>query len=699
MKAPHFKISLLAASLAVTLLSGCKNDPTEPTEQEQQYQAYACDSEIYEEAKNLRIYQVMVESFIDGDANADYNTGYGNSQHKGDIQGIINSLDYIKSLGMNAIWLTPIFESVPLDNQSEDVDRLDATGYYASNYFAIDPKFGTLEQTRTLVEEAHAKGLYVFFDGVFGHTKINANQYPSEQGLTLSTTGDAQTDTGRVVEYPEDLEFFKEVAAYWVKELKIDGWRLDQAYQVPVGGWSEIRKAVEEASKSVSYEMNGETVHPMGYMVGEIWDTNGSKIREDGYGNESMPGLCSNFDFPIRYSAMRSFVADESGVNGYPASILNDTFKSQEQNPEFATPNLMLTNHDMLRIGDLMQRAGIAEPEDSEYWSRYKAVYSFMAAYTGPITFYYGEEIGDEVADFAAPAENCVEQGLCDDHVSRSPGKIEGLPSVIGEEAFSANENQADLRDYITKLMKLRADNPALYKGERTHIFTGQDDILYATYKATDTQKIVYITNLSSSPTTWDAEPIELGTQADGKLINMMKEEEISANAGIFSISLAPFEVKFLELSHPSGEVPVTEKPDGGNEGDYTGEGPLANCNIKESTEVGPLGEPSYLRGEFADSNWGQSESRRMRYQGNNLYQVVVHEESGLFQFKLAVGEWSSDYSVEDSSITTDDLGTEMNIASGPNTLINIPVAGDYVYSFQFNEDLTSGKAMVSMCE
>ena len=59
----------------------------------------------------LRIYQVMVESFIDGDPNHDYNDGYGTSHHKGDLRGIIQSLDYIKSLGMNAIWLTPVFDS------------------------------------------------------------------------------------------------------------------------------------------------------------------------------------------------------------------------------------------------------------------------------------------------------------------------------------------------------------------------------------------------------------------------------------------------------------------------------------------------------------------------------------------------------------------------------------------------------------
>ena len=64
-------------------------------------------AEIY----NLRIYQVMVESFVDGDPAHDYDAGYGPSHHRGDLRGIIDSLDYIRGLGMNAIWLTPIFDS------------------------------------------------------------------------------------------------------------------------------------------------------------------------------------------------------------------------------------------------------------------------------------------------------------------------------------------------------------------------------------------------------------------------------------------------------------------------------------------------------------------------------------------------------------------------------------------------------------
>src|ERR1700759_3989077 len=83
-------------------------------------------------ACDLRMYEIMVESFVDGDPTRNYNAGYGTSHHKGDLRGIINSLDYIKSTGMNAIWMTPIFDSHAGEAYQGGGTNLnlDATGYY-----------------------------------------------------------------------------------------------------------------------------------------------------------------------------------------------------------------------------------------------------------------------------------------------------------------------------------------------------------------------------------------------------------------------------------------------------------------------------------------------------------------------------------------------------------------------------------------
>ena len=98
---------------------------------------------VSQDFNSLRIYQIMVEAFQDSDGKG-FNQGYGASSHKGDLQGILKSLDYIKSLGVNAIWLTPIFQSTTCS------EALQATGYYADNFFAVDPRFGSDQDLRDL---------------------------------------------------------------------------------------------------------------------------------------------------------------------------------------------------------------------------------------------------------------------------------------------------------------------------------------------------------------------------------------------------------------------------------------------------------------------------------------------------------------------------------------------------------------------
>jgi len=219
---------------------------------------------------DLRIYQVMVESFVDGDPNRNYNAGYGTSHHRGDIRGIINSLDYMKSIGMNAVWLTPVFDSYAgQPNSSGSVNlKLDATGYWTRDYFKIDPKFGTLADAQELVATAHNKGMYVFFDGVFGHHKGNLIPSPTGKLPVNSSPGFADYSS------PATLAFYKEVATYWIEQLGIDGWRLDQSYQVPPSAWREIRSAVESASAQRA--LAGQQWGTLGYMVAEDWSDAGT---------------------------------------------------------------------------------------------------------------------------------------------------------------------------------------------------------------------------------------------------------------------------------------------------------------------------------------------------------------------------------------------------------------------------------------
>ncbi len=659
-----------------------------------------CDNPTYTEAMNLRIYQVMTESFINGNPGIGHGVGYGTSHHRGDIRGIIDSLDYIKDLGFNAIWLTPIFDSVPLPSQDLAADRLDATGYYASNYFAIDPNFGTMDDARELVDTAHELGLYVFFDGVFGHFKSNAEDYPSMEDRTVSTSGGSVAGTGRIAEYPEDLEFFKEVATYWVEELKIDGWRLDQAYQVPLDAWVDIRRAVEDASASVTYiNAKGDTVNPLGYMVAEIWKGE-ADIAAEAYGSEEEPALCSAFDFPVRYALVQALAVEESGASNPTAARLKSGFNSYDAYPSHAVPNGFMGNHDLVRFGDLLQRGDIADPEDEKYWARHKAAYSFLAAYTGPITLYYGEEIGEEVSDYADQVTaNCADQGLCDDHVARTSGKVEGLPTGADNEIFTANEQQADLRDYLADLMHLRAQEPALHRGERTAIVTPTEvaGALYADYKSYEDDAVIYLLNVSDQALEVNFEACALGTTGD--LRDLLTEETISPTGDDqYQVQIPASSALFLDV-----EAPTEDGPGCLSSEDPVGSGPLAACDLPDAEGSGPLESTIYIRGSYVGGDgFGATPSdRRFSYKGDNLYQVVVNEPSATnYGFKFANSEWTREFAIAGSADVILGAEQDMAVASGPGTesSIEIPQSGDYVFSFQVNDSLDGGTMMVSQC-
>ncbi len=509
----------------------------------------------------LRIYQVMVEAFVDGDPAHDYNDGYGTSHHKGDLRGVINSLDYIRNLGMNAIWLTPVFDSAAGEPQARlggsgtDL-KLDATGYFTRNYFAIDPKFGTLEDARELVDTAHSKGLYVFFDGVFGHHK---------GGLVASPTGKLPVDStnpadysgnpagypGRVVDYnsPQTLEFYKEVATYWVQELGIDGWRLDQAYQVPLSAWREIKAAVEAAS--AERRNAGKKWGTLAYMVAEIF-AGAEDIAAQAFGPEQAPALASAFDFPLRWATVGVLAAEESGLGGRPASTLNESWAYGAHTTTYrplALANMMLGNHDFVRYGDLLQRAGIADPDDAGYWARHRLAFMVQGAYSGPITRYYGEEIGDELAGYASRVyNNCADLGLCDDHVARTSAKI--LDVTVNDGDLSSAQHA--LLQFHRDLMKLRRSHPALSHGSRQHLYSDKD--LYIDLKTHGDQQVVFAMNVS--PEARDVSISDrLFASPAGGATDLLSSARINTDTGYLNFTLEPLSGRYLLITGPGLQV------------------------------------------------------------------------------------------------------------------------------------------------
>lgn len=446
---------------------------------------------------NLRIYQVMVESFYHSDKGPEgYKYAWGPSKHNGNIKGVIEKLDYIKSTGVNAIWLTPIFISVPFEKQDINADKLDGTGYYTSDYFTVDPKFGTKEDLKELVEKAHQKGLYVFLDGVLGHAKANV-KLTSPKGNTLVTNIRCRDAWGQIdkanksywcFDTEKSMEFYKELLTYWIQEVKIDGWRFDQMYQLQPKYWKILNKTIADAARKVSYTMNGKKVKALGYTVGEMWTDKPKSLSKEAFDDQNMN---SAFNFPMRYQLMKVLATNDDvfakDACGQPASSLAESYNAMKGYPSTAMPNNIVGNHDYVRFGDLIQRAGYSQDgvKDEKYFARHKAAYSFLVAASGPLTMYYNDEIGAELEGFVDQPGNCGDVCRCDDHVARTDGKFDNL--TVGE---------TDLKNYISTIFKLRDSHPALSIGNRMHVYS--DDNLFIDLKSYKNEKILYVLNVSN---------------------------------------------------------------------------------------------------------------------------------------------------------------------------------------------------------
>ncbi|KAH0790830.1 Alpha amylase, catalytic domain containing protein [Histomonas meleagridis] len=421
---------------------------------------------------SLTIYQIMVSSF-QGDGSSCYCTGYGPSSHRGNLKGIINALDYIKGLNVNAIWLTPVFDSTGGTGGS----LLQSTGYFATDYFNVDPKFGSNDDLRNLIRGCHDRGMYIFLDGVFGHHGGNVKGSPS---------GKYPQGGSNPVSYPGSLDFYKEVATYWIREYEIDGWRLDQCYQVYQNGhnyWHEIREAVQSVCNE--RKSQGKQWGTLGYMVGEHW-SGASEIQSQTY---SQDGLKSAFDFPSRYNLVQVIAQEESGAGGYGVGTLTNVFKtpSEKGYSSDVYPNLFITNHDVWRFGNLIRNKYGYDRSNPSYWKRYKIALGCLAAYTGPITIYYGDEVGD-IAD-------CWQSYGCGgntagDNVARTDGHISGF-----------NNNEQDLHDYTAKIMSIRQNYPAMWRGSNS-VSTKDGALINVKWDSQTQTKIVFVVNTGTSPTT-----------------------------------------------------------------------------------------------------------------------------------------------------------------------------------------------------
>lgn len=335
-------------------------------------------------------YEIFVRSFCDS-----------NGDGIGDLNGIISKLDYLADLGIEAIWLTPI-------HPSPSYHKYDVTDYYA-----IEPEYGTMADFKRLLESAHARGIEIYLDLIINHTstlhpwfsearKNNANAYrefywwmtpPQIEALGISKR--ETSDDSQVVypwhENPEDPEkyyglFFKgmpdlnyhsdalrleleKIVRFWLVEVGVDGFRLDAARHVypewekhlSVEFWQYFSKLVQD-------------VKPDAFTVGEVWAETEEVAPYFRY-------LDATFHFDLSFALQRMLIGekDEDIVEKLQASYA----VFEKYNPLFVDA-IMLTNHDQDRIASVT----------GNHKAKIKLAASILLTLPGQPYIYYGEEIG-----------------------------------------------------------------------------------------------------------------------------------------------------------------------------------------------------------------------------------------------------------------------------------------------------------------
>ncbi len=294
----------------------------------------------------------------------------------------------------------------------------------------------------------------------------------------------------------------------------------------------------------------GEEWGTLGYMVAEDW-SGAQTIANRAFGTNANPILDSAFDFPVRYATVGVLAAEENGWSGRPASVLGDSWSygaHDQTYPDHALPNLMLGNHDLVRLGDLLQRANIADPDEAEYWNRHRLMFMVQGAYSGPITRYYGEEIGDELPGYANQVTSgCASLGLCDDHVARTSAKI--LEVTVTSSDLSVD--QLALMQFHQDLMDMRSQYPALSHGTRQHLYSDND--LYIDLKTHGDEQIVFAMNVSDSPIIVELNA-SLFASAPPSAWDLLNEVSVDFVSGYLTFALQPLSGQYilLEAGPPS---------------------------------------------------------------------------------------------------------------------------------------------------
>jgi alpha-amylase len=408
------------------------------------------------------LYFVVLDRFADGDRGNDVavDTAAKGAFHGGDLAGLTAELDEIASLGVTALWLTPVVDNIDGFVTGAGFPDWGYHGYWADDFERIDPRFGTEAELARLVEAAHVRGLKVLLDVVYNHAGYGSRYLtePRYSGWLRSTErGDCgQDDLTSCVsglpdfrtERPEVAEYLLEAQLSLAERVALDGFRLDTVKHVDHPFWREHRRLTRQRL--------GEDF----FLVGEVWGGDAASLDPWFAGDEMDAG----FDFSFQGSVL-------GWLSGRGRTVAFDRYL-QSRHGARAGHHLahFLSSHDV--AGALSLLGG---DRDS-----FRLAALLQMTTVGIPTIYYGEEVGRPGGDWP-------------DNRSDMPWAARDVRPGAGLPRDEA------LREDYRRLIALRRAHRALQTGSHRTLATAGDLLVFA--RELPDEAVVVAVNRGTAPT------------------------------------------------------------------------------------------------------------------------------------------------------------------------------------------------------
>lgn len=477
--------------------------------------------------ENANLYFLLTDRFNNGDTTNDVNfnrtqtTGKLRGFEGGDIKGITQKIKegYFTNLGVNAIWMTPIVEQIHGGTDEGTGVTYGFHGYWAKDWTAIDPNYGTKEDLKELVLEAHKRGIRILLDAVINHTgpvtekdpvwpsdwvrtepQCKYNNYENTIKCTLvKNLPDILTDSDRAVELPpqlvakwkaegryeqevKELDAFFERTGYpraprfyimkwltdYITEFGIDGYRVDTVKHTEENVWQEFKKECDFAFEQYKTNNTDEVLDTNDfYLVGEVYGYGISSGRFYNFGDKKVDYFDKAFNdlinFEFKWNAKQR--SKEEVFSRYD-SVLNKELAG------FGTLNYLSSHDD-------------GQPFDAKREKPYETATWLLLA-PGASQTYYGDE----------SARSLVVEGTIGDATLRS---------FMNWDAVNGNQKTKDILKHWQKLGTFRSNHPSVgagrhkmiakspYTFSRTYLSSGYEDKVVVALDAQKGKKTIAV--------------------------------------------------------------------------------------------------------------------------------------------------------------------------------------------------------------